>query len=109
MHALNNVHRDIKCANLLVMSDGIIKVSDFGSSCRLSETNSEQLDTQGTYNWMAPEMITHDKQHPYDNKVDIWSFGCSLIEMCSSGMPWSEISKYGPQLMFHIATFNETV
>ena len=105
LHGLDIVHRDIKCQNLLLMNDGKVKVSDFGASCRLNETSSEQLDTQGTYNWMAPEMIKFTKKNPYDTKVDIWSFGCSLIEMASGMNPWVETNKYGVQLMYHIATY----
>ena len=105
LHSLTIVHRDIKCANLLVMNDGAIKVSDFGASCRLKETSSEELDTQGTYNWMAPEMISSTNENPYGDKVDIWSFGCCLIEMSAGSAPWTETNKYGPRLMYHIATF----
>ena len=109
LHSLSIVHRDIKASNLLVMADGALKISDFGASCRFNETTSEQLDTQGTYNWMAPEVISFTEHTPYGLPVDIWSFGCTLIEMASGGVaPWTEINKFGPPLMFHIATFPET-
>lgn len=107
LHSLKIVHRDIKCTNLLVMNDGKIKVSDFGASCRLNETSYEQLDTQGTYNWMAPEMISFTKEKPYGTKVDIWSFGCCIIEMASGLSPWIETNKTEWALMYHIATYNK--
>ena len=91
LHSLSIVHRDIKASNLLMMADGTLKISDFGASCRFSETSSEQLDTQGTFNWMAPEAISFTEDAPYGIKVDIWSFGCTLIEMASGGeAPWSD-------------------
>jgi len=41
---------------------------------------------KGSVPWMSPEVVTQTK---YDTKADIWSFGCTLVEMASGKPPWS--------------------
>ena len=103
LHELDVIHRDIKSHNLLLNKDGILKIADFGSACRAFEVKTERVNLQGTFNWMAPEMI---KGYKYNTAVDIWSTGCVMIEMLSGQSPWNETKKFGPPLMFHIATVN---
>ena len=85
LHSINIIHRDIKCINVLVSGNGICKLSDFGSACQIIGTNSKHAVINqskrhiGTYHWLAPELI--QTQSNYNQKVDIWSFGCCVIEM----------------------------
>jgi hypothetical protein len=53
------VHRDVKCANVLLDSDGNVKVADFGASKNLSQINGEghQMSMKGTPFFMAPEVV----------------------------------------------------
>ena len=89
------IHRDIKCANILVNENGIIKLADFGCSKQfegkfsLSETTNSHMF--GTIPWMAPEAINHAKQH-VGRKSDIWSFACTIIEMATATRPWPNTS-----------------
>lgn len=78
------VHRDIKGANVLVDLDLCVKLADFGCSKWSSETKS--FTTLGSVPWMAPEVITQQEGH--GRKADIWSFGCTVIEMASAEKPW---------------------
>merc|ERR1712178_635297 len=105
LHANKLAHRDIKGANILVTSDGCVKLTDFGHSKRLEGTaatlNFNSL--KGTAFWMAPEVI---KQEGHGRRADIWSVGCTVVEMACGKPPWSELSN---QLtaMFTIATSEE--
>jgi len=78
------VHRDIKAANVLVDLDFRVKLADFGCSKCASSTTS--FTTLGSIPWMAPEVI--QQQDGYGRKADIWSLGCTLIEMATAEKPW---------------------
>eukprot|EP01103_Thecamoeba_quadrilineata_P005776 TRINITY_DN15533_c0_g1_i1.p1 TRINITY_DN15533_c0_g1~~TRINITY_DN15533_c0_g1_i1.p1 ORF type:complete len:547 (+),score=87.61 TRINITY_DN15533_c0_g1_i1:33-1673(+) len=84
LHNLNRVHRDIKSENILFNVNGLVKLADLGLCANLAEEGKTQ-SLAGSRYWMAPEMI---KRHPYDVKVDIWSFGAVCIEMCDGTPPY---------------------
>ncbi|KNC46277.1 STE/STE11 protein kinase [Thecamonas trahens ATCC 50062] len=101
LHAKDIVHRDIKSANILLAIFGshqVCKIADFGASKSLSHL-AEFASVVGTPNFMAPEVI---RQRGGSHKSDIWSVGCTVIEMLTGSPPWSE---FEPQAaMFHIGT-----
>jgi NIMA (never in mitosis gene a)-related kinase len=76
LHDLKIVHRDIKCANLFLTKNGMVKMGDLNVS---KVAKKGLLSTQtGTPYYASPEVW---KDKPYDNKSDIWSLGCVLYEM----------------------------
>jgi serine/threonine protein kinase len=85
LHVNNIVHRDIKGSNVLVDRNGVCKLADFGNSKRLYCTKNDN-QIKGTAHWMAPEVI---KQLKYGRFSDIWSLGCTIIEMATGSPPWS--------------------
>ena len=93
LHRENFVHRDIKGPNILVDSQGNVKLADFGASKQLKELTSycEGCETRtGTPFWMAPEVVRGSK---YGRKADIYSVGCVVYEMVSgSGPPFSDLN-----------------
>ncbi|KAK3832333.1 MAG: kinase-like domain-containing protein [Linnemannia gamsii] len=95
IHSKKIVHRDIKAANVLVDEQGICKISDFGISKKNAQSQGgydENVGSlQGSVFWMAPEMVT---SKAYGAKVDIWSFGCLVLEMFTGQQPWKG---YAPQ------------
>uniref|UniRef100_J3MI69 mitogen-activated protein kinase kinase kinase n=2 Tax=Oryza brachyantha TaxID=4533 RepID=J3MI69_ORYBR len=101
LHGQKIMHRDIKGANLLVDVNGVVKLADFGMAKHLS-TAAPNLSLKGTPYWMAPEMVqaTLVKDVGYDLAVDIWSLGCTIIEMFNGKPPWSELE--GPAAMFRV-------
>ena len=87
LHSHNIIHRDIKCANILIDRDGICKLSDFGDAKIIRDPHDIQKNPiQGTPNWMAPEIIKKGEATRFS---DIWSIGCTIIEMYQGKPPWS--------------------
>ncbi|CAN6582891.1 unnamed protein product [Malus baccata var. baccata] len=103
LHNTKTVHRDIKGANLLVDASGVVKLADFGMA-KLLNGQSYNLSLKGSPYWMAPEVIRAAMQNNADPDlalaVDIWSLGCTVIEMFNGKPPWSDFT--GPQAMFKV-------
>lgn len=85
LHEKDVIHRDVKCANILVASDGTVKLADFGlaKATKLNDLKS----CKGTAFWMAPEVVNH-KNKGYGLAADIWSLGCTVLEMLSGHVPY---------------------
>ncbi|XWS54017.1 hypothetical protein CRYUN_Cryun10bG0051800 [Craigia yunnanensis] len=102
LHKNRIVHRDIKGANILVDNKGCIKLADFGASKKVVElaTINGAKSMKGTPYWMAPEVIL---QTGHSFSADIWSVGCTVIEMATGKPPWSQQYQEVAAL-FHIGT-----
>ncbi|KAF0932172.1 hypothetical protein E2562_008703 [Oryza meyeriana var. granulata] len=85
LHGRNTVHRDIKGANILVGPNGEVKLADFGMAKHVTSF-AEIRSFRGSPYWMAPEVIMNNKG--YSLAVDIWSLGCTIIEMATGRHPW---------------------
>ncbi|KAK6121037.1 hypothetical protein DH2020_045227 [Rehmannia glutinosa] len=88
LHCRNVVHRDIKCANILVDVSGSVKLADFGlaKATKLNDIKS----CKGTPFWMAPEVVNR-RNHGYGRAADIWSLGCTVLEMLTGQIPYSHL------------------
>mmetsp|Transcript_32843 Transcript_32843/g.32184 ORF Transcript_32843/g.32184 Transcript_32843/m.32184 type:complete len:114 (-) Transcript_32843:1483-1824(-) len=72
MHSKNILHRDLKCQNLFLTREGILKIGDFGISKQLDTMSNLAETNVGTPYFMAPEVC---KGELYGEKADIWAIG----------------------------------
>ena len=88
LHDNKIIHRDLKSANIFLTKNGIVKIGDLNVSKVLNQNKMAQTKT-GTPYYSAPE-IWENKS--YDNKIDIWSVGCIIYEMCCLVCPFRSTS-----------------
>ncbi|CAN6699100.1 unnamed protein product [Malus baccata var. baccata] len=85
LHKRRVLHRDIKCANILVHASGSVKLADFGLA-KVTKLN-ELKSSKGTAYWMAPEVV-NQMNGGYGFAADIWSLGCTVLEMLTRQPPY---------------------
>ncbi|NXP42252.1 PAK3 kinase, partial [Leiothrix lutea] len=96
LHSNHMIHRDVKSHNILLRTDGSVKLADFGLFAQLPPEQSTQSSGARTSGWMAPEIMTGQ---PYGPKVDVWSFGIVGIEMVERKVPYWNETSVSPQLL----------
>ncbi|GAB0491924.1 hypothetical protein MMPV_003180 [Pyropia vietnamensis] len=89
LHSRGVTHRDLKPANVLVTRDGVVKICDFGVSAAPSVPGISGRTVCGTPHYIAPEVI---EQKPYTTSVDVWSLGCTVMELATGRRPWHELT-----------------
>lgn len=88
LHSRKRIHRDIKVDNILVNHTGEVKLADFGTAVQLTFQRLRRTTLAGTPYYMAPELI---QRIPYNEKVDIWSIGITVIELMNGKPPFYEL------------------
>lgn len=81
----HQIHRDIKPGNILINSEGLVKLTDFGISRTVENTSGFSETFVGTKSYMSPERFKGDE---YSFDSDIWSFGLILYELAMGTFPY---------------------
>jgi hypothetical protein len=85
-HAQGVVHRDVKPANVFLLTDGTVKLLDFGIAKMTTSTLTRQGDVLGSASYMSPEQVRGSDT--VDGRADIFSVGVVLYELLTGRKPF---------------------
>ena len=81
----HQIHRDIKPGNILINSEGLVKLTDFGISRTVENTSGFSETFVGTKSYMSPERFL-GKEYSFDS--DLWSLGLVVFELATGKFPY---------------------
>ncbi|XP_037039863.1 testis-specific serine/threonine-protein kinase 3-like isoform X2 [Bradysia coprophila] len=96
LHQNSIAHRDLKCENILITARNNVKLTDFGFSRYITDTESDSKDDYNGYSetfcgsllYVAPEIVRGVAYNPY--KSDMWSLGVVIFTMLNCKVPFNE-------------------
>ena len=101
-HDRQIIHRDIKPANIMVLNDGLVKITDFGiARMRTNEVKTMTGMILGSPKYMSPEQVSGKRA---DTRSDIFSLGVVLYEMLTGTSPFVADNIHG--VMYQTMNFN---
>jgi serine/threonine protein kinase len=87
IHKQGFMHRDICPRNVMVTSDGVVKIIDFGLTIPSGPEFCKPGNRTGTPNYLAPELI---KRITTDQRVDLFALGVTAYEALTGQLPWEK-------------------
>lgn len=89
LHGKDVVHGDVKGANVVVTTQGVARLCDFGFTFLVDDSGSlsSRSTMPGTRRWMAPELLKGMRTI----SADIWAFGCLVLEVQSERKPFHTV------------------
>ncbi len=101
-HDRQIIHRDIKPANIMVLDDGLVKITDFGiARMRTNEVKTVTGMILGSPKYMSPEQVSGKRA---DTRSDIFSLGVVLYEMLTGTSPFVADNIHG--VMYQTMNFS---
>jgi serine/threonine protein kinase len=85
MHDTKYLHRDLCTRNVMVTTDGVLKLIDFGLAIPYTPAFTVGGNRTGTADILAPEII---KRKPTDHRVDVFALGVTGYEIFTGQLPW---------------------
>ncbi|XP_065198183.1 serine/threonine kinase-like domain-containing protein STKLD1 isoform X1 [Sycon ciliatum] len=82
VHDMAVIHRDLKPSNIFLTEDLSVRIGDFGVSTVMGNQRTKTRTIVGSMAWMAPEVL----ERPYDERSDVWSLACIILEMTTCGL-----------------------
>eukprot|EP01062_Namystynia_karyoxenos_P079480 TRINITY_DN8388_c0_g1_i2.p1 TRINITY_DN8388_c0_g1~~TRINITY_DN8388_c0_g1_i2.p1 ORF type:complete len:2278 (+),score=355.87 TRINITY_DN8388_c0_g1_i2:97-6834(+) len=111
LHENNVVHRDIKSGNILINTEGDLRLADFGAAVQLEKLRQKggAGGLAGTALWMPPEIIREGGKREQHPSQDIWSLGCTVLEMLTAQPPFRWISPRDMEVLEDVADMERPV
>eukprot|EP00727_Mastigamoeba_balamuthi_P007229 m51a1_g3126 putative p21-activated protein kinase (1692) ;mRNA; r:238069-245770 len=85
LHSLHFIHRDVRSDNIMIDSDGSVKLAGFEYAAQVVDKRNSIV---GTPYWMPPEVI---RGQDYDCRADVWSLGITVMEAAEGEPPYLEM------------------
>ncbi|KAL4144874.1 hypothetical protein PRNP1_013999 [Phytophthora ramorum] len=91
LHERGIVHGDLRCSTVLIGSDGLTKLANFGLSVSSKRPNPASSSVVGSMRWQAPEVL-EGKQPSCES--DVYSLGMCILEAATGKLPWANLTEY---------------
>jgi len=101
LHSQKYLHRDLCPRNIMVTTDGVVKLIDFGLTIPYTPAFCKPGNRTGTVDYLAPEII---KRSPTDHRVDIFALGVTAFEVFTGFLPWKKSTSSEETLKRHLNT-----
>jgi mitogen-activated protein kinase kinase 1 len=102
LHFDGKIHRDVKPGNVLMNSEGYVKISDFGISKDMLGSEMARSNV-GTFRYMSPERLNGFE---YGKAGDVWSIGIMLMELYTKRYPFHYCCVSQIELIMEFENFN---
>eukprot|EP00755_Sulcionema_specki_P016113 Sspe_Gene.61167::Locus_33876_Transcript_2_3_Confidence_0.400_Length_3011::g.61167::m.61167 len=88
LHSQGVTHGDVKTANILLTVDGQCRLTDYGCMKIITSLQPQRNGLQPSPSWVAPEVL---QRKDLDTSTDIWSLGCTTLEMATGRPPFDHL------------------